>query len=681
MGQSLRTSSAESLTSSWEDIARIKVEYAGSVRQVVFDSVAEVSWEFFVQKLSEAYRLTTDSNIGAFYIDEDGDKIQIDSAAELRDLLKLPRVPKLSISASIAVSITAPVPPETSENPNGLAPRPLHDISSVSIPVQNVHQLPQITPTVEDVLALNSMEHAILSDDEDTNPSNISEAPSVPLPRDYQKVSQTVPITFHYPNASEFDAESSISMHNIESVAASEYTSTDVVPPLPENRQSSPESSSEEIPHREHTQPRNIVIDMSEAIAVINNLVEQVTRDPDFMEKAIKTLHEFAESSKAQFEDLLRIFNEMLFSFQGSSSYYAETKSTQQLPPSYSIVFDSNRSHALPKNDLAHFKFDSAKGNSTNSKPFVIQFDGESRSVPQIPPEQPKPKSWRDQTIHLCTGITDECRHLHSSNSYTTAQAASNVVDQVRAQAELIASQARVQAAQARMHASQAAVQAQQSRFAADAAASAVQTRALNTVSRVGEHVETAVSAAKKAAGSSCVATASNAREHIGSAVRAAVGGIGGVLRAVRSSSSLHGAATISSAFQTATPPPSSSSGRAPRWIYTTCDGCGIKAFTGPRFKCKVCADYDLCGVCYYTMREGVLPEKGLINGHEIFHDCMRIDHPNESNRRQINEQVNRVMEMGICGKCGSARVEELVIHFGGDLNRVVEVLMLKNSD
>ncbi len=30
-----------------------------------------------------------------------------------------------------------------------------------------------------------------------------------------------------------------------------------------------------------------------------------------------------------------------------------------------------------------------------------------------------------------------------------------------------------------------------------------------------------------------------------------------------------------------------------------TCDGCGIKNFTGARYRCNVCSDYDLCSNCY----------------------------------------------------------------------------------
>jgi len=31
----------------------------------------------------------------------------------------------------------------------------------------------------------------------------------------------------------------------------------------------------------------------------------------------------------------------------------------------------------------------------------------------------------------------------------------------------------------------------------------------------------------------------------------------------------------------------------------TVCAGCGVNPITGPRFECKTCPDYDLCGNCY----------------------------------------------------------------------------------
>lgn len=35
--------------------------------------------------------------------------------------------------------------------------------------------------------------------------------------------------------------------------------------------------------------------------------------------------------------------------------------------------------------------------------------------------------------------------------------------------------------------------------------------------------------------------------------------------------------------------------------IGVTCDACGKKDFTGPRFKCQQCYDFDLCWNCVAT--------------------------------------------------------------------------------
>ena len=32
-----------------------------------------------------------------------------------------------------------------------------------------------------------------------------------------------------------------------------------------------------------------------------------------------------------------------------------------------------------------------------------------------------------------------------------------------------------------------------------------------------------------------------------------------------------------------------------------TCDGCGSSPLTGPRFKCKTCANFDFCEACFYS--------------------------------------------------------------------------------
>ena len=46
------------------------------------------------------------------------------------------------------------------------------------------------------------------------------------------------------------------------------------------------------------------------------------------------------------------------------------------------------------------------------------------------------------------------------------------------------------------------------------------------------------------------------------------------------------------------------------------CDACNTKSFTGTRWKCSKCDDYDLCTVCYFGDK------------HEITHPFIRIDVP-----------------------------------------------------
>ncbi|KAJ3285903.1 hypothetical protein HDU79_006950 [Rhizoclosmatium sp. JEL0117] len=99
-----------------EDIVRVKVEHVGTVRQIVFDE-AEASWTQFASKVKKVFRIPDATSISAFYIDKDGDSIQIDSDIEIQDLLKLERgrvsasVPKLSIivTPSLASNVEAPV--------------------------------------------------------------------------------------------------------------------------------------------------------------------------------------------------------------------------------------------------------------------------------------------------------------------------------------------------------------------------------------------------------------------------------------------------------------------------------------------------------------------------------------------------------------------------------------------
>jgi hypothetical protein len=58
-----------------------------------------------------------------------------------------------------------------------------------------------------------------------------------------------------------------------------------------------------------------------------------------------------------------------------------------------------------------------------------------------------------------------------------------------------------------------------------------------------------------------------------------------------------------------------------------TCDACGVRPLTGARFKCAVCADYDLCAACEASNAWG---GGGAAPGvlHERTHAFLKISHP-----------------------------------------------------
>ncbi|KAJ3026627.1 UNVERIFIED_CONTAM: hypothetical protein HDU68_005362 [Siphonaria sp. JEL0065] len=721
----------------WEDIVRIKLEYNSTVRQLVFDDA--VSWGVFASKVKEIYRLPSHVSISAFYVDEDGDTIQIDSDSELADLVKLPRIPKLSIAISETAHETAStvtVDAAIAEAPVVEQPAAIEQLS-----LQQTQSLPRYQDPFQDPI-----------NQEEPN-STISRA-ATPLSRVQTAVVQEpqharIPVNIAYPTL-DLESHNEISMHDVESVAPSENASTDAAPvdvgaPVLEfvaggsaggqgeihkipgafpSAASANLSASAEVPVEETVpatdeqrtnQQQTLIIDMSEIISMIKTLAEKVTNDPDFMNSAVRTLHEFAESSKSHFEDLFRMFNELL-NQRFSSDFSSPTpgaSSTPTNPPRYSVVFDdkgasTSRSEKKPfvirfdgdnnTNIPQTFNFNNSsntRGASSSSSAtggFQIRFNPPEPPRPPQPPQPPQPPStpW-SAPIHFCTGITDECRHLHNqSTSYTpsegirrAATSAKSHAAQAKLAAEMAAAQAHVAAAQAAATAHQAAVQA---RFAASAAADVGGKGAKEVGDEFANAVKAAVEAGRHAATSAHAAAstgADDAREtaaraaadgqaaaaaattHFVNTLKAVVGTVGGVIRAVGSSSSLRQQANEQDI------------GSAPRWKYTTCDICGIKGFTGPRYKCNTCRDYDICGVCYYTSRQD---EKSAAQ-HDPTHEFTRIDHPNEGNRSKIEAQVDRVIEMGVAEGVSRARVEELVVHFGGDLDRVVEVLMDERMD
>jgi len=81
------------------------------------------------------------------------------------------------------------------------------------------------------------------------------------------------------------------------------------------------------------------------------------------------------------------------------------------------------------------------------------------------------------------------------------------------------------------------------------------------------------------------------------------------------------------------------------RHIGVICDGCNIRDFTGIRYRCQVCRDYDLCAACY--------SQRGQL--HEL-HPFEAIRTPRSQVRRLISDLMSRaanqtvisIIEIGI---------------------------------
>ncbi|KAI9339097.1 hypothetical protein BDR26DRAFT_862622 [Obelidium mucronatum] len=590
------------------------------------------------------FKLPTHCTISAFYVDEDGDSIQIDTDSELKDLAKLERIPKLTIAIS-------------SDGPDN---NPV--INTVSVepvaPAVVVNSLPRHQDPFAD----------ILPEEQDATPTTRSETPLSRVPTALVQETQhpaPIPVDIAYPSLFDLETQNAIAMHDVESVAPSDdspmeapalhdHSSTTAIgvvggegkipgsfPTQPSNVTSTSrdqpqgqQPQQEQEPQQEQQeQPQQVLlIDLSEIIAAVQKLAEKVTRDPEFMNSAIKTLHEFAESSKSTFEDLIRLFNEMVAGHRSAQSNNEAAPSSKQ-PPRYSVVFDGD----LP----------SVIAQSSEKKPFIIRFDETDRNRqqptsssssssssstsnsnngfhirfnPPTPPQPPSvpsppaaaaaPQTTWSSPIHICTGITDECRRFHNDKSFTPTQGFQRAAQQAQRAAQL------TQLAAQQAHA-QAATHAESAQSAANAFKAAIE----RVIAGVSNFSTTATT----------------------------------------------GTGTTNPQDLT------------PRWKYTTCDVCGSKGFTGPRYKCQTCRDYDICGVCYYTMKQSGGSGTDT-NYHDASHEFTRIDHMNESNRSVIEGQVDQVIAMGVAGAGTSRkRVRELVVHFGGDLDRVVEVLIDEN--
>ncbi|KAJ3106074.1 hypothetical protein HDU97_007077 [Phlyctochytrium planicorne] len=100
-----------------------------------------------------------------------------------------------------------------------------------------------------------------------------------------------------------------------------------------------------------------------------------------------------------------------------------------------------------------------------------------------------------------------------------------------------------------------------------------------------------------------------------------------------------------------------------PKWFGVVCDSCDAKSFSGARFKCQECPDYDLCAGCY--------PSRTIVHGDHGFEE---VTHPIEA---RLKEKIEDIKGMGLVyDDVSEARARELLVRYRGNVERVVEILL-----
>eukprot|EP00002_Diphylleia_rotans_P037085 TRINITY_DN8250_c0_g1_i1.p1 TRINITY_DN8250_c0_g1~~TRINITY_DN8250_c0_g1_i1.p1 ORF type:complete len:173 (+),score=15.08 TRINITY_DN8250_c0_g1_i1:131-649(+) len=93
-----------------------------------------------------------------------------------------------------------------------------------------------------------------------------------------------------------------------------------------------------------------------------------------------------------------------------------------------------------------------------------------------------------------------------------------------------------------------------------------------------------------------------------------------------------------------------------------TCDGCGVSAFEGIRYKCLTCHDYDLCEECYES--------ENVTSQHSIDHPVQPIFTKADMERLAIDSSASAIsVLMFTCPFCGGMdfQIVDLVDHIEQD--------------
>ncbi|KAJ3298529.1 hypothetical protein HDU76_006456 [Blyttiomyces sp. JEL0837] len=133
----------------------------------------------------------------------------------------------------------------------------------------------------------------------------------------------------------------------------------------------------------------------------------------------------------------------------------------------------------------------------------------------------------------------------------------------------------------------------------------------------------------------------------------------------------------------------------APRWSTVACDACGSRGFTGVRYRCLGCEDFDLCGGCWgegeVKRLQGQLDavkqgggdadvQMTSVDGEEVHvHNFIKMLHPEDLALRERKEKIDQIL--GILGGNGGSGLDrgmvgEVLDANEGDVEKVLDILV-----